>query len=89
MEIINFIAYTIFGGLSYFKLAPFIFYFTRNKKIPQFSFSQINKYLLMTDDDRFRNPTGLFKERNKPVNMFRDLIFHRFTLLSMMITLML
>jgi hypothetical protein len=43
----------------------------------------------MTDEDRFRNPTGLFKERNKPINIFRNLIFHRLSLLSMMITLML
>lgn len=89
MEIINFIIYTFIGVLSYFKLTPFIYYFTRDKKISSFSFSQINKYLLMTDEDRFRNPTGLFKEKNKPINIFRNLIFHRLSLLSMMITLML
>lgn len=41
----------------------------------------------MTDDDRFRNPTALFKDRKKSVNMFRELIFHRVALVSILITL--
>ncbi|CAK78285.1 unnamed protein product (macronuclear) [Paramecium tetraurelia] len=75
------------GLFSYFKLAPFIHYYNRNKSIKQFSFSEINKYLILEDKDKFRNSARLFKKRTKPVNMFRDLIFHRVALVSMIITL--
>ncbi|CAD8071466.1 unnamed protein product [Paramecium primaurelia] len=85
-DLLNYFFYAIVGILSYVKLLPFILFYSRNKQIQQFSFSQINKYLIMTSEERSGNPSGLFKKRNKPVNIFRDLIFHRIALISMMIT---
>ncbi|CAD8114224.1 unnamed protein product [Paramecium primaurelia] len=85
VEITNYIYYMLFGILSYFKLAPFIIYYNRDQSIKQFSFSQINKYQILNYEDKKRNPCRLFKDRKKPVNIFRDLIFHRVALLSMMI----
>ncbi|CAD8179777.1 unnamed protein product [Paramecium pentaurelia] len=87
IDILNYIYYLFMGALSYFKLAPFIYYFKRDKSIKQFSFSEINKYLQLSGEDKFRNPCMLFKKRTKPVNIFRDLIFHRVALVSMMITM--
>ncbi|CAD8169566.1 unnamed protein product [Paramecium octaurelia] len=87
IEISYYIFYMFMGGLSFFKIAPFIYYYNRDQTITQFSFSQINKYLILDGEDKFRNPCMLFKHRTKPVNIFRDLIFHRIALLSMMITM--
>ncbi|CAD8124900.1 unnamed protein product [Paramecium sonneborni] len=87
IQIGYYIFYMIMGGLSYFKLAPFLYYFNRDQTIQQFSFSEINKYLMLDAENKFRNPSGLFKKRTKPVNIFRDLIFHRVALVSMMITM--
>ncbi|CAD8210093.1 unnamed protein product [Paramecium pentaurelia] len=87
IEISYYIFYLFMGGLSFFKIAPFIYYFNRDQSIKQFSFSEINKYLILDGEDKFRNPSILFKQRTKPVNIFRDLIFHRIALLSMMITM--
>ncbi|CAD8099870.1 unnamed protein product [Paramecium primaurelia] len=86
-DTVNYIYYLFIGAFSFFKLAPFIYYFKRDKSIRQFSFSEINKYLQLSGDDKLRNPCILFKERIKPVNIFRDLIFHRVALVSMMITM--
>ncbi|CAD8213293.1 unnamed protein product [Paramecium pentaurelia] len=44
------------GALSYFKIAPFIYYFNKEKSIKQISFSEINKYLQLSSEDKFRNP---------------------------------
>ncbi|CAD8168837.1 unnamed protein product [Paramecium octaurelia] len=85
-DLLNYVYYAIIGILSYIKLLPFFVFYSRDKSIQQFSFSQINKYLIMTSEDRQGNPSGLFKKRTKPVNIFRDLIFHRIALISMMIT---
>ncbi|CAD8114420.1 unnamed protein product [Paramecium primaurelia] len=63
VEITNYIYYLVFGILSYFKLAPFIIYYNRDQSIGQFSFSQINKYLLQSQEDKQRNPCRLFKDR--------------------------
>ncbi|CAD8108091.1 unnamed protein product [Paramecium primaurelia] len=87
VQIAYYIFYLIMGVLSYFKLAPFIYYMNRDQSIRQFSFSEINKYLQLSGEDKFRNPCRLFKERTKPVNIFRDLIFHRVALVSMIITM--
>ncbi|CAD8114418.1 unnamed protein product [Paramecium primaurelia] len=87
VEITNYLYYMGMGILSYFKLAPFIIYYNRDQSIRQFSFSQINKYLLQSQEDKQRNPCRLFKDRKKPVNIFRNFIFHRVALLSMMITM--
>ncbi|CAD8127771.1 unnamed protein product [Paramecium sonneborni] len=87
LELLNYIYYMLLGALSYFKIAPFIYYFIRDQSIRQFSFSEINKYLILDGEDKFRNPLRLFKLRTKPVNIFRDLIFHRIALVSMMITM--
>ncbi|CAD8161416.1 unnamed protein product [Paramecium octaurelia] len=81
VEISYYIYYMFMGVLSYFKLAPFIYYFNRDQSIKQFSFSEINKYLQLNGEDKFRNPCMLFKHRTKPVNIFRDLIFHRVALI--------
>ncbi|CAD8193582.1 unnamed protein product [Paramecium octaurelia] len=87
VEIAYYIFYMLMGALSYLKLAPFIYFFNRDQSIRQFSFSEINKYLQLSGEDKLRNPCVLFKKRTKPVNIFRDLIFHRVALLSMMITM--
>ncbi|CAD8212180.1 unnamed protein product [Paramecium pentaurelia] len=85
VEITNYIYYMLFGILSYFKLAPFIIYYNRDQSIKQFSFSQINKYQKLSYEDKQRNPCRLFKDRKKTINIFRDFIFHRVALLSMII----
>ncbi|CAD8114484.1 unnamed protein product [Paramecium sonneborni] len=77
----------IMGGLSYLKINPIIYFYNRDESIRQFSFSEINKYLQLSGEDKFRNPCILFKERTKSVIMVRDLIFHRVALFSMMITM--
>ncbi|CAD8142808.1 unnamed protein product [Paramecium pentaurelia] len=82
VEITYYIYYMFMGVLSYLKIAPFIYFYTRDKSIKQFSFSEIDKYC---NCDIF--PCRLFNKRNKPVNIFRDLIFHRVALLSMIITM--
>ncbi|CAD8164860.1 unnamed protein product [Paramecium octaurelia] len=87
VEITNYLYYMFMGRLSYCKLAPFIIYYNRDQSIKQFSFSQINKYQELSYKRKNRNPCRLFKDRKKPVNIFRDLIFHRVTLFSMMITM--
>ncbi|CAK76060.1 unnamed protein product (macronuclear) [Paramecium tetraurelia] len=87
VEVAYYIYYMLMGALSYFKIAPFIYFYSRDKSIKQFSFSEINKYLQLSGKDKFRNPCMLFKKRTKPVNIFRDLIFHRVALLSMIITM--
>ncbi|CAD8210574.1 unnamed protein product [Paramecium pentaurelia] len=79
--------YSALGVLSYFKISPFIYYFNRNQSLKEFSFSEINKYLILDGEDKFRNPLRLLKKRTKPVNIFRELIFHRLSVLSMIITL--
>ncbi|CAD8108662.1 unnamed protein product [Paramecium primaurelia] len=82
-----YIFYMVMGGLSFLKIAPFIYYFNRDQSINQYSFSEINKYLILNGEDKFRNPLRLLKKRAKPVNIFRDFIFHRLSVLSMIITL--
>ncbi|CAD8050507.1 unnamed protein product [Paramecium primaurelia] len=86
-EITYYIYYMFMGVLSYLKIAPFIYFQSRDKSIKQFSFSEIDKYIFLTQDDKRIFPCRLFNKRNKPVNIFRDLIFHRVALLSMIITM--
>ncbi|CAK79308.1 unnamed protein product (macronuclear) [Paramecium tetraurelia] len=65
VEIAYYIYYMVMGALSYLKLAPFIYYFNRDQSIRQFSFSEINKYLQLSGEDKFRNPLYSFQRENK------------------------
>ncbi|CAD8107869.1 unnamed protein product [Paramecium sonneborni] len=85
-DLLNCGYYAIIGILSYLKLLPFLMFYTRETSNQQFSFSQINKYLITIKEEKQGNPSRLFKKRNKPVNIFRDLIFHHIALISMSIT---
>lgn len=51
-KILSYLLFIIIGILSYFKLLPFILYLTRDKSNAEFSFSQVNKYLLLTAPNR-------------------------------------
>ncbi|CAK77476.1 unnamed protein product (macronuclear) [Paramecium tetraurelia] len=44
-DLLNYVYYAIIGGLSYIKLLPFFVFYSRDKSIQQFSFSQINKQI--------------------------------------------
>ncbi|CAD8110012.1 unnamed protein product [Paramecium sonneborni] len=81
------IYYMFMGGLSYFQIAPSFIILIEMKQLDSSHLVKLINIYNQVEKINLEIHVYFFKERTKPINIFRDFIFHRVALISMIITM--